>query len=268
MPPVHIDISYPRDNSHIIITWNEVKNPDKNVLNKKITKVCYNIYKGLSQNGIFYKLNSEPLPSNRYEDYDVSRNPNVQNWYKVSTVYEAEGTYIEGQLSMPRCFQVHNTDRWFMKMNERSLWVLKNTGQLFDLYTRKYEGERCPQCFDAIRGRSGTPDCPICYGTGYVGGYDPAFQLYIRLKPAQTSMDFTPNQMLVQNQSPGAWTISDTQIMNRDVLISPTGTIYQVINSMTNQAGGFLFHQELNLKPYDPNDPIYGMKRTTLYPRL
>lgn len=81
-------------------------------------------------------------------------------------------------------------------------------------------------------------------------------------------MDVTPNQMMVYKKPCGAWTISDTQIQNRDVLISPTGTIYQVINSMINQAGGYLFHQELNLKPYDPNDPIYDMKRTTLYPRL
>lgn len=266
--PTHIDISYPRDNRHIVITWNEVKNPDKNLLSKEIKKVYYNIYKGFTQNGIFYKLNNQPLTTNRYEDYSVSKNPQIQNWYKVSTVYQTEEEYIEGKLSLPTCFQVHNTDRWFLKMNERSLWILKNTGMLFDLYTRKLDGERCPRCFDDIRGRAGTSDCPVCYGTGYVGGYDPAYQLYIRLKPAQASLDVTPNQMLTYNQPCGAWTISDTQIKNRDVLISPTGTIYQVINSMTNQAGGYLFHQELNLKPYDVNDPIYDMKRTTLYPRL
>lgn len=266
-PPTHIDISYPRDNRHIIVTWNEVKNPDKHILNKKIISVNYNVYKGLTQNGIFYKLNNQPLTTNRFEDYDVSRNPQVQNWYKVSTVYKSEDTYIEGTLSQPVCFQVHNTDRWFLKMNERNLWILKNTGMLFDLYTRKYDGERCPQCYDPIRGRAGSNDCAICYGTGFVGGYDPAFQLYVRLKPAQQSLDVS-NQMYVNNTSPGAWTISDTQIKNRDILISPVGTIYQVINSMINQAGGYLFHQEMNLKVYDPNDAIYDMKRTTLYPRL
>ena len=267
MPPTHIDISYPRDNSHIVVTWNEVKKP-KGVSKNDNSAIKYNVYKGLTQNGIFYKINGKPLNSNRFEDYDLSRNPNVQNWYKVSTVYENEGELVEGALSQPRCFQVRNTDRWFMKMNERNLWILKNTGMLFDLYTRKYDGERCPRCFDEIRGRAGTPDCAICYGTGYVGGYDPAYQLYVRLKPFQTSMDVTPNQMMIQNAPTGAWTISDTKIMNRDILISPTGTMYQVINSMINQAGGYLFHQELNLKPFDPNDPIYMMKRTTLYPRL
>ena len=222
----------------------------------------------MTQNGIFYKLNNEPLKTNRYEDIEVSRNPQVQNWYKVSTVYESEdNTYIEGKLSFPVCFQVKNTDRWFFKINERNLWILKNTGMLFDLYTRKYDGERCHQCYDPIRGRAGTIDCHVCYGTGFVGGYDPAFQLYVRLKPAQQSLEVSM-QMYVNENAPGAWTITDTQVKNRDVLISPVGTIYQVVNSMVNQAGGYLFHQEMNLKPYDLKDPIYEMKRTTLYPRL
>src|SRR5574344_64974 len=267
LPPNNIIISYPRDNTHIIVTWDEARNPDKNVLNKEIKKVCYNIYKGLTQNGIFYKLNNNPLPTNRFEDYDISRNPNVANWYKVSTVYETDGDLVEGALSKPACFQVHNTDRWFFKMNERNLWILKNTGMLFDLYTRKYDGEICPQCYDPIRGRAGTQDCDVCYGTGFVGGYDPAYQLYIRLKPIEKSLTVS-DQMYVNENSPGAWTISNTKIMNRDILISPTGTIYQVTASMINQAGGYLFHQELKLKSFDMKDPIYNMKRTTLYPNL
>lgn len=267
LPPNNVIISYPRDNTHIIVTWDEARNPDKNVLNKDIKHICYNVYKGLTQNGIFYKMNNKPLETNRFEDYDVSRNPNVANWYKVSTVYESEGVYIEGELSHPTCFQVHNTDRWFFKMNERSLWILKNTGMLFDLYTRKYDGERCPRCFNEIRGRAGSQDCDICYGTGFVSGYDPAYQLYVRLKPTETALGVSP-QMYVQENSPGAWTISNTQIKNRDLLISPTGVIYHVISSMTNQAGGYLFHQELKLKAIDYNDPLYQMKRTTLYPNL
>jgi len=45
-PPRHIDISYPRDNHSIIVTWNEVRNPDEHILNKKIKQVWYNVYKG------------------------------------------------------------------------------------------------------------------------------------------------------------------------------------------------------------------------------
>ena len=266
IPPKHLTISYPRDNTHIIITWNEVRNPDKYMSVKTVNKVYYNVYKGLSRNGIFYKLNNAPIATNRFEDYDMARNPNIQNWYKVSAVYEDEnGQQIEGALSEPQCFEVRNTDKWFYKINERNLWILKNTGMLFDLYTRKYDGEHCPRCYDEIRGRAGTLDCDICYGTGYVGGYDPAYQLYVRLKPIEQALNVS-TQMYTFENSPGAWTITTTKIMNRDVLISPTGTIYQVVASMINQAAGYLFHTELKLKACDLKDPIYQMKRTPLYP--
>ena len=129
LPPKNILISYPRGNLHIIITWDECRNSDKNIVNKQIKKICYNIYKGYTQNGIFYKLNNEPLSSNRFEDYDISKNPNIENWYKVSAVYQLDDSYIEGELSLPACYQVHNTDKWFFKINERNLWILKNTGQ-------------------------------------------------------------------------------------------------------------------------------------------
>ena len=266
-PPEHLVIAYARDYRHLIITWNEIRNPDKHLVNKKIKAVCYNVYKGLSQNGIFYKLNDTPLLTNRYEDTDIERNPNVMNWYKVSSVYEDEdGNWIEGQLSPPSTFRIRNTDKWFFKINERNYWILQNTGMLFDLYTRKYTGEQCPKCYDSIRGRSGSNTCPICFGTGFVGGYDPAYQLYVRLKPVEQMLTIS-NQMFVNENTPGAWTISDTLIMNRDLLISPDGTFYQVLARHINQAGGYLFHQELRLKAYDPEDPIYHLKRATIYPR-
>ena len=267
LPPEHIMISYARDQKHLIITWEEVRNPDKYIINKAIKKVLYNVYKGSSQNGLFYKINDLPLQTNPFEDKEINVNPNIMNWYKISSVYEDEnGNFIEGESSRPSTFRIRNTDKWFFKINERNYWILKNTGMLFDLYTRKYDGERCPQCYDEIRGRSGSNSCDMCYGTGWVGGYDPAFQLYVRLKPVEQYLGVS-NQMFVNENSPGAWTISDTIIKNRDILISPDGTFYQVIAHQVNQAGGYLFHQELRLKAYDPLDVIYKMKRTTLYPK-
>lgn len=264
-PPIDVWTSYPRDNSHIVVTWSEARNPDRGVVNGVVKRVCYNVYKGMSSNGIFVVVNEQPLLTNRYEDHDVSRNPNVVNWYKVSTVYETSGGWVEGDQSKAVCFEVHNTDRWFQKINERNLWILKNTGMLFDLYTRRYAGELCKRCYDDVRGRAGAPDCPQCFGTGFVGGYDPAFQLYVRLKPTENALGVS-TQMYVNENAPGAWTISPTKLMNRDLLISPTGVIYHVLSSMINQAGGYLFHQELKLKALDPNDPLYMMKRSTLYP--
>jgi hypothetical protein len=267
LPPTNITISYPKESGSLLVTWNMVRNPDVDKEDGDIKKIMYNVYRGISANGIFYKQNQAPVETNRYQDRHIGKNPNTVYWYKVSTLYQdKDGKIVEGDLSGPFMYRVSNTNKWFHKANERNLWILKNTGQLFDLYTRKYEGTRC-KCWSESHGQAGNPDCTICYGTGFVGGFEPMFQLYVRLKPAETSLDITP-QEFTYNNLPGAWTISTVQIKNRDLLIGPDGIIYSVLSSYVNQAAGYLFHQELKLKELDPNDPLYKMQRSSLYPNL
>jgi len=262
-PPTNIVISYPKESGSLLVTWNMVRSSDDD-----ITKIMYNVYRGISANGIFYKQNINPLPNNRFEDRHIGKNPNTTYWYKVSTLSQNNSNeIIESNLSTSCMYHVNNTNKWFRKANERNLWILKNTGQLFDLYTRKYEGELCPACYSSTHGRASNPDCTVCYNTGFKGGYEPMFRLYVRLKPAETSLDITP-QEFTYNNLPGAWTISTIQIKNRDLLIGPDGIIYSVLSSFVNQAAGYLFHQELKLKEIDPKDPTYKMQRPALYPNL
>ena len=268
LAPNNIQISYPKIQGNSVITWNMVRNPDESKEDKEILEVKYNVYRGISTNGIFYKQNLNPLDNNRYEDKTLGKNPNTVYWYKVSTVYlNKDNKWVEGPLSAPVIYRVNNTNKWFNKINERNLWILKNTGQLFDLYTRKMDGKKCPKCYDKVRGRASDHMCTICYGTGVEGGYEPMFQLYVRQKPATQSLDIG-NAGFQLNHSPGAWTISTVELKNRDILINPQGKIFQVTSSHINQAAGYLFHQELQLKEYDVTDPIYRLKRKTLYPNL
>ena len=266
--PVNIHISYPKLQGHLVITWNNVNNPDKNNINGNIVKVMYNVYRGISTNGIFYKLNDIPLESNLYQDRNIGNNPNTTYWYKISTVYlSVTGEVVEGLLSNPNCYRVTTMNKWFNKINERNMWILKNTGMLFDFYTRKYEGVKCTQCHDSARGRAGQNSCTVCFGTGYEGGYEPMSQLYIRLKPAEESLKISTEQF-TYDSIPGAWTISTMQIKNRDLLIDPEGQMYQVTSSYVNQAAGYLFHQDLKLRALEPNDKLYKIKRAYLKPDI
>jgi len=263
-PPSNIIISYPKHIGNSLITWDEVTNPGLG----EVVSISYNVYRGLSVGGIFYKLNKNPLNNNVFEDKTSSKNPNTQYWYKISTIYlHTNGKMIEGTISNPVTYQVLNTNRWFQKMNDRNLWILKNDAELYDLYTYKTEGLPCPKCYDTIRGASTTPNCDVCIGTGIINGYEPTFQLYIRRKFNQTDLALA-NAGFRLNSTPGAWTISTIVLKNRDLIISPQGKFYTILNSTINHAAGYLFHQELQLKELDPNDPLYKIKRATLYPDI
>ena len=270
-PPNNISVSVPKGPGHLLIVWDKVNNPDtKKHINfsPRIINVKYNVYRGTSLGGIFYKINKKPLSQLRFEDDKVSRNPNTQYFYKVSTVAEfrdEDEIYdVEGELSSPVIFHIPTTNKWFKKVNERNMWILKNTGILMDLYVRKTEGERCDICWDSIRSQ-GDSDCLSCFGTTYKGGYEPMTQLYVRQKPAVQQLELTPHGY-VPNSMPGAWTISNIQLRNRDLLINLEGKIFSITSSHVSHAAGYLFHQELTMKELDPTDRLYKIKRETLYP--
>jgi hypothetical protein len=246
-PPSGLKISNPKIMNKLIVTWNEIPN------------MQYNLYRGLSQQGIFYKINNTPIIDNRFEDI-IDPNPNATYWYKISSIYNN----IESKLSLPIMFQNENTNKWLNKMNQRSMWVLKNTGVLMDLYTRKVTGERC-DCYNETYAQSDNPTCPKCFGTTYIDGYEPRCQIYVREKPIQQDLQLL-DRGLVINSKPGAWTLCDINIKNRDLLINPQGIIYSVTNSMMSHVAGFLLHQELQLVEIDPLDIRYKIPRKTIYP--
>ena len=267
--PQNIRMSHPHDIKQLIISWDKVENPDKGKKPKnKIEEVKYNVYRGTSLNGIFFKLNDNPLDTNQYIDKVLSLNPNTNYWYKISTVaIFSDGSFSESFLSQPEMYKVENTNKWFNKMNERNMWILKNTGVLMDLYTRKTTGEKCPDCWDEIRGQSINPKCEKCFGTTFVGGYEPAVQLYVRQKPAPQQLDIITQGYSI-NSTPGLWTISSIKLHNRDLLINPEGRIFSITSANISHAAGFYFHQELQAKEIDPNDIRYKIKRETLYPEF
>lgn len=266
--PNNIIINSMHSINSLIITWDHVKNPDEDIRNGEIVGVKYNIYRGTAISGIFYKLNEEPLSENKFEDKRISLNPNTQYFYKVSTVaIFNDGIESEGPLSPPVIFAIPTTNKWFKKMNERNMWILKNTGVLMDLYVRKTEGPRCSKCYDEIRGQAGDSNCTNCFGTGFEGGYEPMCQLYVRQKPASSSLDLTSHGYSL-NSNPGAWTISKIMLKNRDILINPYGQMFSVVSSTLSHVAGYFLHQELQLKEIDYTDIRHKIKRVTLYPEI
>lgn len=268
--PSNILVTIPRNIKQLNVTWDPVINPDINIvdLDIRIIKIAYNVYRGSSINGIYYKLNKEPIENNKYEDKTISLNPNSRYWYKISTIaIFNDGSYSESLLSQPIMYEVKNENKWFKKINERNMWILKNTGVLMDLYIRKTDGEKCPECWDSIRGQASKNSCKLCFGTGIVDGYEPAYQLYVRQKPTVQQIDLGKHGYTI-NSNPGAWTISSVQIKNRDILINPEGKMFSVTNSNINHAAGYYFHQELQLKELDPNDERYNIKKGSIYPEF
>lgn len=255
-PPEDITLRYTKISGQVIITWTPIQGADH--------QVYYNIYRGTAFTGIFYKQNNVPLIMNQYIDNFLSRNPNIVYWYKVSSIYKANDQWIEGQSSRPIQYKINNLNKWFQKMNERNFFILQNDGLNFQLFQRKYSGERCT-CYDEIRGSAGASTCPICCGTGFKAPFSPPVELYVRLnvQEATLAQDLEGYNFV---QACNAWTISSIRLQTRDILVSPEGNIYSIIAVNSHNAAGYWGHQQLRILSVDARDPIYNFLRITMKP--
>ena len=254
-PPNNISVMISRYEQQIVITWDIIQGDN----------IFYNIYYSNSINGIYYKSNQKLLNTNRYE-FTIDKNPNTEYFFKVSTyVIFDDNTYTESDLSQPVYYKIKNTNKWFKKMNERNMWILKNTGTLMNLYTVKTTGIKCTHCYNDIREQSFDPNCPVCFGTGFEGGYDPKVQIYMRQRPAQQSLDMTNNGYML-NTKPTFWTISQIHIKKRDILINQEGYLFVVISITPSHIAGYYLHQEFQMEQLQPNHPLNFLKNNNLYP--
>ena len=208
-PPQDIVIMYTRVTGQCIVTWNKLTGADNDVY--------YNVYRGISYNGIFYKQNITPLFQNKYVDNTLNKNPNVNYWYKISSLYKINNQWIEGIPSRPIQYKVNNLNKWFNKINERNFWILRMDGQLCTFYQRNYEGEKC-ECYDPLRGQAGYSSCPKCYGTGLKVPYSPPLDLYLRFNNVAEALQQDVESWSFKQNGLTAWTISPIRIRNRDAI--------------------------------------------------
>lgn len=85
----------------------------------------------------------------------------------------------------------HDPDHIALEMiRKKNLFLLARGGIAGAVVPRKSWGAKCSRCYNYERGLPEDPDCPICYGTGFTGGY---------LNPVLIPMLFNPPRMAIVN---------------------------------------------------------------------
>lgn len=163
---------------------------------------------------------------------------------------------------------------------QREELLLGLTGEPFILLERKWTGKTCA----GISHRHEHPHarCPMCFGTGFEGGYDrythtrqirpgeanPNGLISLRVEPYDNDLDLNPERGLTQIDQIRAWGTAIPTIKDRDILIrfisdNSFGIIgeefrYEVLVVNRNR---ILFsrdgRQQITLRKLDRTDPIY-----------
>lgn len=133
---------------------------------------------------------------------------------------------------------------------------------------RRRAGEHCPNCGSELCNGSGdviAVDCPICFGTGIVGGYYvyPEARRMLIMDPKDDKQD-GPAQVSRQIVSHTFHTVFDGRLREYDLLMSG-GTIFDVIQQdVAASIAGEPVAYTIHCKEWAPEDPRYPLLRTHL----
>jgi hypothetical protein len=140
----------------------------------------------------------------------------------------------------------------------RNLWILQQGGERVLLFTRKRVGPKCTVSDSESEYTHHTHinDDPVCYGTGVVGGYSFAGEIFIAPPEAPKNLD-KQERGIYFRWIYDTWTVNAPLIQQRDFIIRKDNTrmIVSAVNHIYD--GGYILSQEMSVEALQENDIIY-----------
>jgi len=208
---------------------------------------------------------SRVLCTYRYNTNSVPLRIDNRIFYKVTTIGTRKdtGEIVETPLNQVEgeTFQQVERINWMWREAiRRNRWILQQGGERVKVFIRKWMGTRCPDWSDTHK-RS-YHDCPICYGTGYVGGYSGPFDIIIASPEAPRNKEIAETGMRL-NFSFSTWTGPSPLLSQRDFIIRANGERYAVGAITPEGAHGAIFQQHFEVQYIDTRDARY---KVPVYP--
>lgn len=138
-----------------------------------------------------------------------------------------------------------------------SSFYYPNFGEEFYVLVRKRAGERCPRCWSNLTSNVMDPQCPVCYGTGYTGGYA-SYPIWGQFQYPRETYVYGPAER-------GEWLGPRTfelmcepkvPLKPRDVIVRKDGTRYIVGRVNYTRVAGAIIHQVVSITMVDKEHPV------------
>ena len=146
--------------------------------------------------------------------------------------------------------------------------LLKFAGIPCLIYSRKHEGERCPDCWDAVLKKVRYSNCPQCFNTGRLGGYYSPVLTQVKIDPVRKMNE--PGDTLRQVEQTTALAAYFPLIKPQDIIYEVNaGERWRVVTVDPTEKKRSIVHQDLSMIGLNPGDiehkvPIPGSKLTPI----
>lgn len=132
-------------------------------------------------------------------------------------------------------------------------------GNLMYLFIKKRFMERCPECWDNIRGSRSKSNCPHCLNTGFIGGYYNPIGVYVSVSPEGTVIRQEVDGAAITGQING-WTSGYPRINVGDVLVdAATRDLWHVGQVSMTTHKRTVTKQELAMSHQDEDTAIFKL---------
>jgi hypothetical protein len=196
-------------------------------------------------------------------------------WYRITTIGRdpATGDLFETPLDQATegtPLAIENLDYIWREATRRNRWILYQGGERVKVFIHKEAGELCPN--HSPTAQQPLNDCPICFGTRYVGGYEGPFELIIAPDDAERAIRQTP-QGRRQEHTYEVWTGPSPMLSQRDFIVKQNNDRYSIgpVRMPTNRGNilqqhfqiGYLDEKEIRYQVGVPGGPdIFPQTRT------
>lgn len=202
----------------------------------------------------------------------VATDMNRKVYYKVTTVAVVPDTneVIETPLEEVPATSLYDMERvdWiWAEAIRRNKFLLEQTGDRVKLFLRKWNGERC-DCYNKTYGYSkatgreggfgGSPVCPKCYGTGFIGGYEGPFDILIAPPETEKAVNLMDAGLHITYDWQ-TWTGPSPLLNDRDVIVRSNNDRFFVTRPNYQGSRGATYNQHFSLSQADQTDPIYAI---------
>jgi len=190
-----------------------------------------------------------------------------QIFYRVTTVALDPSTpsgLVETPLEYAppaSVMQVETIDYIWREAIKRNNWILEQGGERVKLFIKKKSGVRCtcgwdPRMFEYQK--QPLNNCDLCFGVGWVGGYEGPYDIIIGPEDAERRIEQTVNGRHL-NFTYEVWTGPSPVITQRDFIVKQTGERFSVGPVRTVTARGAPLQQHFNVGYLDECDIRYSV---------
>jgi hypothetical protein len=195
-----------------------------------------------------------PQGYHTYDDYSIQglTSKFATYTYRIKVIHNITGSYTT---SKPATVNVErdNDARYIIK--HRELVLNRLSGAWFNLLKLKTYGTFCPNCYDETLQRNVNSKCPICFDTGFVGGY------YLPHKFRAQMNNNPPRSVLTTygdwQDGDGIVTMSNTPVLSpKDVIVDRFSSRWVVLTIKTTNKALFLLSQQAQVRQIELDDVV------------